>query len=82
MAWLKTVGYIALGAISSSLVGYGIHWWSDYPLALALGYSFGEIAANPLGVTLREKHDGADTRLSFSPVAFSRGAGVGMSLSF
>jgi hypothetical protein len=82
ITWLKPAGYVALGAISSSLVAYGIHWWSDFPLALALGYSFGEIAAHPIGVTFGDKRSDESTNLSFSPTAFSRGAGVKMSLSF
>ena len=80
--WLKPAGYVVLGAISSSLVAYGIHWWSDFPLALVLGYSFGEIAAHPVGVTLGDKHDSESPKLSFSPVVLPSGAGVGMSLSF
>jgi len=82
ITWLKPAGYVALGAISSSLVAYGIHWWSDFPLALALGYSFGEIAAHPIGVALGEKPDDESAHLSFSPTALSRGVGVKMSLAF
>ncbi len=82
ITWLRPVGYVVLGAISSSLVAYGIHWWSDFPLALALGYSFGEIATHPFGVTLDDKHNSEAPKLSFSPVASPRGAGLGMSLSF
>ena len=31
------------------MVNIGIHWYSDYPLGLALGYTFGMIAAHPEG---------------------------------
>ena len=82
ITWLKPVGYVALGAISSSLVAYGIHWWSDFPLALALGYSFGEIATHPFGALLNDKHNDENLKLSFSPVALSNGVGLRMSLSF
>lgn len=81
ITWLKPVGYVALGAISSSLVAYGIHWWSDYPLALVLGYSFGEIATHPLSVALSDKHSASALKISIVPVAFPRGAGLGLDLS-
>jgi len=82
ITWLKPIGYVALGAISSSLVAYGIHWWSDFPLAFVLGYSFGEIAAHPLGVTLGAKNIDESPKLSFSPVLLPNGAGLGVSFSF
>jgi membrane-associated phospholipid phosphatase len=83
ITWLKPAGYVALGAISTSLVAYGIHWWSDFPLAFVLGYSFGEIAAHPIGVTLsNKKKSGTDTKLSVVPVLYQNGAGLGLELSF
>ena len=80
--WLKSAGFVALGMISSSLVATGIHWWSDIPLGLALGYSFGKLAANPAGIRIGESEAGGEIRLSMTPVIFSAGAGVGVSLSF
>ncbi len=82
VTWLRPVGYVALGAISTSLVGYGIHWWSDYPLALVLGYSFAEIVTHPVGVAMSNKHGNDNLKLSFSPVALPDGVGLGMTLSF
>ncbi len=37
LAWLKPAGYVVLAGISAGLVAYGIHWWSDIPLGVALG---------------------------------------------
>ena len=80
--WLKPFGYLSLAAISSSLVAYGVHWWSDYPLALVLGYSFGEIASHPLGLMLGARHNDESPKLSFSPAISRNGVGCGLSLSF
>ena len=80
--WLKPAGYITLGVISSSLVATGIHWWSDIPLGLALGYSFGELAANPAGIRIGESKAGGEIRLSMNPVIIPAGAGVGVTVSF
>jgi membrane-associated phospholipid phosphatase len=82
ITWLKPAGYVALGAISSSLVAYGIHWWSDFPLALALGYSFGEIAAHPIGVNAEQGKGNSDTGLSLEPVETQRGPGLCVSFRF
>lgn len=42
-SWLPWIGYPALGALGIGLVSSGMHWWSDFPLAIALGYSFGHL---------------------------------------
>ncbi len=40
--WIPYVGYPLLGALSVGLVAKGMHWWSDYPLAIFLGYTMGK----------------------------------------
>lgn len=45
--WIKPVGYTILGAIGFSLVERGMHWYSDLPLGLFIGYSFGNLIAPP-----------------------------------
>ncbi len=44
--WLPYVGYPAVSLLALGMVGQGIHWVSDYPLAIALGYGFGQIVAH------------------------------------
>lgn len=45
--WIRYIGYPAVGLVAVGLVGQSIHWWSDYPLSIALGYTFGMIVAHP-----------------------------------
>ncbi len=45
--WIKYVGYPIIGGIATGLVATSIHWWSDIPLGIALGYSFGRLVAHP-----------------------------------
>jgi membrane-associated phospholipid phosphatase len=45
--WIKPVGYTLIGALGVGLVAKGMHWYSDLPVGIALGYLFGKIAANP-----------------------------------
>jgi hypothetical protein len=41
--WVPYVIYPTIGFFMFGCVGNNIHWWSDYPIALATGYSFAKI---------------------------------------
>lgn len=45
--WVGPVGYTISGLMAMAMVTKGIHWHSDYPLAIYLGYEFGKIVAHP-----------------------------------
>ena len=47
--WISPVCYTTEALLAFSMVNQGIHWYSDYPLAVLLGYAFGKIAAHPGG---------------------------------
>jgi hypothetical protein len=48
--WIKPVGYAVCAGVSMGLVAQSVHWWSDYPLAIALGIGFGDLLSpNPNG---------------------------------
>lgn len=36
--WIKPVGYSAIGFVGYAMINANVHWASDYPLAIALGY--------------------------------------------
>jgi hypothetical protein len=40
--WIKPVGYSIAGLIGLSMINNGVHWASDFPLGVALGYGFGK----------------------------------------
>lgn len=42
--YIRPVGYSALGVLMFAMLNNGAHWASDYPLGIALGYSFAKIA--------------------------------------
>lgn len=52
--WVKPVGYTIVALVGIGMANTGIHWYSDYPLGIYLGYTFGKIAAHPEG-TLSER---------------------------
>jgi membrane-associated phospholipid phosphatase len=44
--WIRPVGYGVLAGLGISLVNIRYHWFSDLPLGMLLGYTFGRIAAH------------------------------------
>lgn len=77
LKWISPVGYTLTGLLGISMVNTGIHWYSDYPLAIVLGYAFGMIAAHPEGVSnlLLGK---AGKNIQISPAYVNNGFGLGI----
>jgi hypothetical protein len=62
--WIPWIVYPSLGWFSMSLVGSGIHWWSDMPIALALSYSFAKV------ITRRNDKKANPTQTTYWPQFF------------
>ncbi len=43
--WIKPVGYSMLGVLAVDMMQSQVHWASDYPLAIAIGYIIGKNVA-------------------------------------
>jgi membrane-associated phospholipid phosphatase len=41
--WIRPVGYSLMSLVGFSMINNGVHWASDYPLGLAVGYVFGKV---------------------------------------
>ncbi len=94
--WIRPVGYALCTGLAVSLVSQSVHWWSDYPLAIALGITFGNLVSpNPNGdvsVTespkkksmgaLEKTFDRWIAQTTFTPVYEPDGAGIGMTMRF
>jgi len=82
VGWIRPVGYSLVGLLAVAMGNTGIHWYSDYPLAIALGYSFAMVVSHP------EVPDGGTSsvedgvKLSFAPIVGRSRTGVGLKLSF
>lgn len=74
---IKPVGYTIMGLIGYSMMHNGVHWFSDYPLALALGYAYGKIISNRQII----KKGGLLSRTTLYPKVMPFG-GYGVGLSF
>ncbi len=42
--FIRPLGYSLMGVLGYSMLNNGVHWASDYPLGIALGYGFAKIA--------------------------------------
>ncbi len=80
--WVRPVGYTIIGLLGVSMVNTGIHWYSDFPLGIALGYSFGMLAAHPEGLPAETTPDHKAPTVSIAPVVNALGTGLGCTVSF
>jgi hypothetical protein len=44
--WIPYIGWPVVGWVAFGLAGTSIHWWSDYPIAIAVGYSIAKIVTS------------------------------------
>ncbi len=77
--WLEPASFVLAGFIGFGMASKGIHWYSDYPLGIALGYIFGKIIAHPDYLT---KQDTINKKESISILPYFNGRGKGLSFSY
>lgn len=85
--FIRPVGYSLMTLLSFAMLNNGVHWASDYPLALAMGYTFGKIAVVkgrvPLKISLHKTLSPVRYGyVHFSPVFFGNTTGGGMLFNF
>jgi len=86
--FIRPLGYTLMTILSWQMMNNGVHWASDYPLALAIGYSLAQIAIahgrvvveiDENGIPVKQKGPKFSGR--FMPVVYPQG-GMGMGLVF
>jgi len=80
--WIRPTGYGALSLLAVSLVNKGWHWYSDFPMAIALGYSFGKIAAHHESDDVSAMDAHPSQALRVLPTVTPAGPGLMFALSF
>jgi hypothetical protein len=82
--WVKPVGYSLMGILGYSMLNNGVHWASDYPLAIAIGYTYGKIAlANGQKVLHKNRHNKLVSSSYFGPTMIGdNGFGLSYRVSF
>ncbi|MDP3914876.1 MAG: phosphatase PAP2 family protein [Bacteroidota bacterium] len=71
--YIKPVGYSLMGLLGYSMINNGVHWISDYPLAIAIGYTCGEIALSRGRKVITKTGNDHGKSSSLMPVYFGQG---------
>jgi len=79
--WIIPTGITLLSLLSFQMNNNNVHWASDYPVAIALGYTFGSIAYERGQRSLNMPNQNI-SRLQFQPIVSADGLGVSMHYTF
>lgn len=80
--WVKPVGYSLCTLMAVGMVNNGIHWYSDYPLAIFLGYEFGKIVSHPEKYGTNDEENENKVSVNIAPYRAYNGTGLALSLKF
>ena len=81
--YIKPVGYSLMGLLGFAMLNNGVHWASDYPLAIAIGYTCGKIAISHGRQVISKKLKDHGISSSFTPAYLGQGAlGASYRLTF
>lgn len=65
--WIRPLGYALIGGLGLGLMSKNMHWISDLPLGILLGYTFGNIIAPEKKDTGSSNSPASEGRLSLVP---------------
>lgn len=80
--FIRPIGYSLLGILGIGLVSKDMHWFSDFPLAVALGYGFGKFITTANSSVHKVESPQSDLNFSFFPLFNTRSPGMNMLISF
>lgn len=76
--YVKPIGYTLMGVLGYSMMNNGVHWASDYPLAIAIGYVYGKIALSHGQQVIHKKRSNSLVSSTVTPILMGEN-GFGMS---
>jgi membrane-associated phospholipid phosphatase len=82
VGFIKPVGYSIVSLLGVGLVAKDMHWFSDFPLAAAIGYEFGKVITSRNNPMEPRHVSSNDISFSFMPVFLTGGGGVNFLMSF
>jgi hypothetical protein len=87
--WIKPLGYTLMTLLGYQMLNNGVHWASDYPLALGIGYTIGKLAVlRGRRRAVAEKKGLANSssdffdKVVFAPLPVKNGLGLGLIYRF
>lgn len=79
-SWVKPLGWTLMILTSYQMMNNEVHWASDYPLAIVIGYYFGKVAADRGKIKM--PHDENTGSLNIGPAFFENSYGIKISYKF
>lgn len=79
--YTRTIGAVWVTALSWQMVNNGVHWASDYPLGIAMGYVFGKAAAQ-LGKEEADPTETTGSKWMMMPAIQNESQGVSLTKFF
>jgi hypothetical protein len=80
--WIKPVSYGIIGLVGVGLVSKNMHWYSDLPLGVFLGYSIGNLLSKPKSNEMQPESDQSKDSFRLSPYVNSHHSGIQLSVPF
>jgi membrane-associated PAP2 superfamily phosphatase len=80
--WVKPAGYSVVALLSGSLVAKGMHWYSDLPLGIAMGYLFGNVVSGSENLRNIIANKETPLTLSIAPVVTDAGLALRLGVLF
>jgi len=81
--YVKPIGYTLLGGLCFQMMNNGVHWASDYPLGIAVGYGLGKVIAGHGRTSAKRGVAATASAVRFAPYLSPDGAiGAGMTYKF
>ncbi|MEI7527534.1 MAG: phosphatase PAP2 family protein [Elusimicrobiota bacterium] len=65
--YVKPIGYTLLGGLCFQMMNNGVHWASDYPLGIAVGYGLGKAITSGGRTAAKRSGPAAPTALKLAP---------------
>lgn len=84
--WIRPVGYSLMSVLMYAMLNNGVHWASDYPLGISIGYTFAKVIdarSRTVFVNPSEPHHaGLIKSTDFAPYAGRDGGGLSWTVHF
>jgi membrane-associated PAP2 superfamily phosphatase len=81
-SWMVPLAYVLTASIGVGMVNTGIHWYSDYPFGIAIGYAFGELVSHRNSFLNGTVGSSGSTAYSVMPFINETASGLSVNLSF
>jgi membrane-associated phospholipid phosphatase len=82
--WIRPVGYSLIGVLMYAMLNNGVHWASDYPVGIAVGYTMAKIvdSRSRTLLTAPTEESGLIQSAQLLPYAGPDGAGLTWNVTF